>query len=287
MSAILATDRPAAAPVVKWAGGKTHLLPELLARMPARFGTYFEPFAGGLALFFRVVPERAVLNDLNEDLIALYHVVAHRCDALVAAVDRHRRQHCDVHYYAMRTLWNRREVTGVERAALFLYLNKTCFNGLWRVNRAGDFNAPMGRYDDPAICDPDKLRAASAALGRASLRCGDYRAAIADAERGDFVYFDPPYDETFTGYTAGAFGRAAQRKLAALVRDLVACGVNVMLSNSDTPLVRELYEGLRIDRVQCPRAINSNAEERGAVDEVIVTSGYLDTEQRKAQGDIK
>ena len=272
-----------AAPVVKWVGGKTKLLPELLSRMPAHFARYYEPFAGGAALFFRVAPERAVLADSNSDLIGLYTCLASDVAGVIRRLEHHRAEHDEAHYYATRTRWNDREASWVsaDRAATFIYLNKTCFNGLWRVNRAGAFNVPIGRYTDPPICVPQALRAASALLGRAVLRCADYRAAISDARRGDFVYFDPPYDPVaptanFTSYTTDAFGADDQRALADVARGLVGRGCQVMLSNSDTPFIRSLYKGFRIDRVKCARAINSNAARRGEVDEVIITAGYRD-----------
>jgi DNA adenine methylase len=272
---------PAATPIVKWVGGKTKLLPELLARMPPHHERYFEPFAGGAAMFFRVGPRRAVLADSNADLIGLYAAVARDVEAVIRELARHRAAHDQRHYYDTRARWNDHGASwsAAERAAAFIYLNKTCFNGLWRVNRAGDFNVPIGRYTDPPICVPETLRAAHAVLARASLRCGDYRRAIEDAGRGDFVYFDPPYDPVtttanFTSYTADAFGPDDQRELAETARALVARGCRVMLSNSDTPFVRSLYRGFRIDRVKCARAINSNASRRGEVDEVIVVGGY-------------
>lgn len=273
-------DSPAG-PVVKWVGGKTKLLPELLARMPAQFGRYYEPFAGGAALFFRVAPERAVLADSNSDLIGLYTCLVSDVAGVIRRLEHHRAAHDEAHYYATRTRWNDREASwsSADRAATFIYLNKTCFNGLWRVNRAGAFNVPIGRYTDPPICVPQALRAAGALLARAVLRCADYRAAISDARRGDFVYFDPPYDPVaptanFTSYTTDAFGADDQRALADVARGLVGRGCQVMLSNSDTPFIRSLYKGFGIDRVKCSRAINSNAARRGEVDEVIITAGY-------------
>ena len=246
--------------------------------MPTSYHRYYEPFAGGAALFFRVAPGRAVLADSNPDLIALYRVLASDVGAVIRRLEHHRAVHDDRHYYATRARWNDPEASwsAADRGAAFIYLNKTCFNGLWRVNRAGAFNVPIGRYADPPICVPEALRAASVALARADLRCGDYRAAVRDATRGDFIYFDPPYDPVsttanFTSYTTGAFGPDDQRALAATARELVDRGCRVMLSNSDTPFVRSLYKGFRIDRVKCTRAINSNAARRGEVDEVIVT----------------
>jgi len=272
---------PVASPVIKWVGGKSKLLPELTARLPERFERYYEPFAGGAALFFRVAPERAVLSDSNPDLIGLYTCLQTDVAGVVRKLAYHRAAHSEAHYYATRTKWNDRELawTSADRAATFIYLNKTCFNGLWRVNRSGAFNVPIGRYTDPPICVPEALHAASAVLARATLRRGDYKAAVADARRGDFVYFDPPYDPVtptanFTSYTADAFGAEHQRELAATARALVARGCRVMLSNSDTPFIRSLYKGFAIDRVKCARAINANAAKRGEVDEVIVTGGY-------------
>lgn len=272
---------PVASPVIKWVGGKTKLLPALTARLPERFERYYEPFAGGAALFFRVAPERAVLADSNPDLIGLYTCLTKDVAGVIRKLEYHRTAHSEAHYYATRTRWNDRERSwsSADRAATFIYLNKTCFNGLWRVNRAGAFNVPIGRYTDPPICVPETLRAASTLLGRATLRCGDYRSAVADAHRGDFIYFDPPYDPvtptaSFTSYTADAFGPEHQRGLAETARTLVARGCQVMLSNSDTPFIRSLYKGFQIDRVKCARAINSNAAKRGDVDEVIMTGGY-------------
>lgn len=264
-----------ARPIVKWAGGKTRLLPELLERVPRSFGTYFEPFAGGLALFFRLAPERAVLSDANEALMFAYATLVSFPEDVIAALAAHKEMHDETHYYATRDRWNNwpDTLTPVGGAAALLYLNKTCFNGLWRVNRRGEFNVPMGKYDDPPICDAENLRAAAAALARADLRCGDYRATVEEAVGGDFAYFDPPYDGTFSQYTRNGFGPDQQSELAAIARDLVERGVRVVLSNNDTPRVRELYEGFRIDVVKCGRAINSDGKKRGAVNEVLIVGG--------------
>jgi DNA adenine methylase len=269
-----------AGPVVKWVGGKSKLLAELTARAPASFERYFEPFAGGAAVFFHLAPHAAVLADRNADLIATYRTVAADAEAVIARLAAHRRGHDEAHYYDVRARWNDPAVrwSAPDRAAAFIYLNKTCYNGLWRVNRGGRFNVPMGRYVSPSIYDPDELRAAGAALGRARMIVADYADAVADAGRGDFVYFDPPYHPVsatanFTSYTADAFGAEHQQALADTFRALAARGCAVMLSNSDTPFIRKLYRGFRIDRVHCARAINSNAASRGAVAEVLVSAG--------------
>ena len=278
---VLARATAVAAPIVKWVGGKTRLLPEIVARLPRSYGRYYEPFSGGAAVFFHLAPERAVLSDRNPDLIATYKAVAEDPDGVLRRLALHRDAHGEEHYYATRARWNDRSVdwSSLDRAATFIYLNRTCYNGLWRVNRGGGFNVPMGRYKNPLICDPAGLHAAARVLRNASLRCGDYAAAVADAQPGDLVYFDPPYDPVtttanFVSYTADAFGPDDQRKLAALAHALVERGVGVVLSNSDTPFIRSLYKGLRIDRVRCARAINCNADRRGEVDEVLVLGGF-------------
>ena len=270
-----------ASPIVKWVGGKSKLLGDLIARMPKQYGRYYEPFVGGAALFFRLAPRRAVIADSNHDLIGLYSAVASNVDAVIRRLQHHRDNHDESHYYDMRARWNDRDASWSppERAAAFIYLNKTCFNGLWRVNRAGAFNVPIGRYTDPPICVPDALRAAHQLLARAVIRHCDYRTAVADAKPGDLIYFDPPYDPVtttanFTSYTADSFGADDQRALADTARELASRGCHVMLSNSDTPFIRSIYKGFNIDRVKCPRAINSNAAKRGDVDELIITAGY-------------
>jgi len=272
---------PVATPVIKWVGGKTRLMPEIISRLPRDYGRYFEPFAGGAAVFFHLGPQAAVLSDRNADLIGMYRAVASDPDGVIRRLALHKAAHEESHYYDTRARWNDRSVSWspLDRAATFIYLNRTCFNGLWRVNRGGGFNVPMGRYKNPAICDPDTIRAAGEQLRRATLLCGDYADAVADAGPGDLVYFDPPYDpvnptSNFTSYTGDGFGPADQQTLSVLVRTLAERGCAVVLSNSDTPLIRSLYRGLRIDRVRCPRAINSDPTRRGDVDEVLVLAGY-------------
>ncbi len=270
----------AAAPIVKWVGGKTKLLPELIARLPPRFNRYFEPFAGGAALFFSRAPKDAVLGDTNSHLIEMYQAVAANVEDVLGVLETHRRAHeRPEYYYETRAYWN----DGMwmddpsVRAATFIYLNKTCFNGLWRVNREGRFNVPRGDYDDPSIFDPNVLRAASEVLKHASLRKTSYELTTASATAGDFVYFDPPYDpvsktSNFTSYTKDAFGKDQQRQLAEHARELRKRGTHVMLSNNDTAYVRSLYEDFCIDNVKCGRSVNSKGDKRGKVDEVIITS---------------
>ena len=271
-----------AAPIVKWAGGKTRILEQLMARRPVHYRRYYEPFIGGGAFFFRLHPVHAVIGDLNSDLMNVYRCIAWNVEAVIKRLHDHRENHDHDYYYATRERFNdRRNCTStVERAAAFIYLNKTCYNGLYRVNQRGMFNVPIGRYASPTICKPAALRTTSKTLQRAELRVGSYMEHVADAGPGDFVYFDPPYDPvtktaSFTSYTARNFGDSDQHDLARVVGDLTDRGVFVMLSNSDTPFIRDLYRGFRIERVLAPRAINSRSKSRGPVNELVITNGYL------------
>ena len=266
------------APIVKWAGGKSKLVSALKERMPSRFRRYFEPFVGGGALFFRTAPSEAVLGDRNADLINTYRCIAWNVEAVIRKLAGLRSGHSNERYYEVRERWNdaARPMTDVARAATFIYLNKTCFNGLWRVNSKGRFNVPVGRYDDPSIFDAAHLREASRLLQRATLVAADYREVVSDARAGDLVYFDPPYaplsaTSSFTSYTAADFAADDQAELADIARRLDRNGVHVMISNSDTPGIRELYRGFRVEAIDCARAINSVASRRGAVSELIIT----------------
>jgi DNA adenine methylase len=272
-----------AEPFLRWVGGKGRLLPDLLARAPRTFGRYYEPFCGGAALFFALQPARAVLGDANADLIACYRAVAGDAVGVTSLLEHFAVDHNEERYYEVRDDWNAHAWDGdpVARAAAFIYLNRTCFNGLWRVNRDGEMNVPIGKTSPGALlpCEVRDLTAEAAALARAALRSGDYRATLRDVEPGDFVYLDCPYDvhpdaAGFTAYTASPFGVAAQRDLAFVASELIGRGVQVMLSNADTPLVRELHEGLRIDVVQRPGTVSSKGSGRGKVAEVLVCGGY-------------
>lgn len=267
----------APSPIIKWVGGKTRLLGELRNRMPTSFGRYFEPFLGGGALFFKTNPAQAVLGDHNEDLINLYRSVAWDVEKVARRLATHKRNHSEEYYYKIRERWNERspKQSDADRAAQFLYMNKTCFNGLWRVNSKGKFNVPMGRYVNPAIYDLASLRAASHSLQKAELYSGHYSQVVETAKAGDFVYFDPPYHPltataNFTSYTAGSFSEIDQRELVSVASDLANRGCSVLLSNSDTPFIREIYQGWKIDSVLCGRSINSKASARGAVAEVMI-----------------
>jgi DNA adenine methylase len=267
-----------AQPFLKWVGGKGGLLSQLEPLLPEgwRKRPYFEPFMGGGAMFFHLGPKRAVLGDTNRELVACYQVVRDDVESLLGQLERMAALHDKDHFYRTRERWNAGEITSrVERAATFIYFNKTCFNGLWRVNRAGAYNVPMGSYANPGIFMPERLRAASAALRHAHVRLGAYTFTVEDAREGDFVYFDPPYQPVsatanFTAYNADPFGEAEQRKLAAVFALLDERGCRLMLSNSDTPLIKQLYGRFRIDHVYAARNVNSRSDRRGKIPEVVV-----------------
>lgn len=277
------------APIVKWAGGKRRLLPEILKRIPPTFGRYFEPFAGGAALFFELADQLApgaVLGDVNRGLIATYLALAAYPEGVAAHLVSLAACHNAVFdarecYTAVRNRWNARTGDMYERAAMFLYLNRACFNGLWRVNRRGEFNTPIGRSSsgaDLSVPSTEELMTAGAALARAEMFAGDFAATIATARPGDLVYLDPPYDtegDGFTGYAAGGFGPPDQIRLAALARALVDRGVTVIASNADTPRVRQIYAGLRIEPVSARRSIVANGDRENAP-EVLICGGPLD-----------
>lgn len=262
-----------ARPFIKWVGGKTQLLPHLRAAMPMSFGTYYEPFLGGGALFWDVAPKRAILSDANAELVNTYRVVRDHVEPLIEALstlvyDK------DV-YYRVRG-YDVKALTQVERAARFVYLNRTCFNGLYRVNKSGGFNVPFGKYTNPMICDADNLRACSAALADAEIEVRNYDHVVLAADPGDFVYLDPPYlpaspTASFSAYTAAGFSRADQENLARVARDLVSIGASVLISNADTPTAHEIYAGLHVRSVSARRSCSAKTSGRASVSEVLVS----------------
>ena len=267
-----------AAPFVKWAGGKGRLLSQLRPLLPPGVDRmrHVEPFVGGGAFFFARGPERALLADVNEALIATYHAVRDDFERVADALDALARRHSKEHYYRVRDRYNRgRQMASSSRAAMFIYLNKTCFNGLHRVNRRGEFNVPVGAYKRPKILDAAGLRRASDLLQNVEIRCASFESLLEKAKPGDFVYFDPPYapvSETasFTAYARDGFSPDDQVRLHDVYRVLDRRGCKLMLSNSDVPFIRELYRHYRVDRVAAPRAINCNAQKRGRVTELVV-----------------
>jgi len=282
-----------ARPFLKWAGGKSQLLPELVTRSPRRIATYYEPFLGGGALFFALAadpdraPRRAVLNDLNRELMTTYEVVRDAPEALIERLACLETEYFAAEEAARATLYYElRDRHGlhepVEVAARLIFLNKTCYNGLFRVNRKGQFNVPFGRYKSPRILDREALLTASHALQDVELRCMDFEEACSDAGPEDFVYLDPPFHplsatSSFTAYTERHFGRAEQLRLKRCIDRLTKRGAPVMLSNSPHPWVRGGYEfaGYDVDEVQARRAINSRGDGRGPIGELVVTNGAL------------
>jgi len=270
---------------LKWAGGKTQLLGQIAPMLPERFEGYAEPFVGSAALFFWLRRNRhsfsALLIDRNDELVNCYVVVRDQVDRLIPLLAGLQARHCKRFYYQVRGQ-RPESLSELERAARFIYLNKTCFNGLYRINSRGQFNVPMGSYKNPRIFDEKTLRAASLALSGAAISREDFAAVEDHTRAGDFIYFDPPYHPVsrtanFTAYALGADGRAAfgieeQRRLAETFRNLDRKNCYAMLSNSDSDWVRELYRGWRIRIAPARRAINSDATARGTVNEIIVTN---------------
>jgi len=271
-------------PILKWAGGKTRLVPLILERLPSQIDTYYEPFVGGAAVFFALATQkrfkRAVLADKNRDLIDVYKGVKTDVDAVISLLHAYARRHDADTYYATREL-DPKTLELPERAARLIYLNKTGYNGLYRVNRAGQFNVPFGRYENPQICNEPRLRAAAEALRArgVSLKVADFERASEGAKPGDAVYFDPPYvpltkTASFTGYHSESFGTDENQRLANAFATLTRRKVAAVLSNSGGKETQRLYEGdgVDIDRVLVSRPINSKSSARGAVAELIVSN---------------
>jgi DNA adenine methylase len=281
----ITTSQTLSYPFVKWAGGKTQLLPELDRVIPSEFDRYFEPFLGGAALFFHLISNRnrfsPYLSDLNKELITTYKIVKDNVKELLQLLKRYDaayRKAPSGYYYELRD--RLKPSNDIERAARFITLNKTCYNGLYRVNRGGKFNVPIGRYHNPLICDSNNLENVSHALrySKAIILAGDYRQIILEnAQKGDFIYLDPPYNPTsstsnFTGYTDYGFGNNDQEQLASIFRKLDDRNCMVLLSNSDTPFIRELYSDFVsfIKEVNSLRAINCKGSKRAGHKELLI-----------------
>jgi DNA adenine methylase len=261
-------------PFLKWAGGKTRLLPALRKSSPQRFNRYFEPFLGGGAFFFDSLPSDAVLGDSNPELINCYQVVREKPRELIAYLSKLRINEAE--FYRLREL-RPEELAPVVRAARLIYLNKTCYNGLYRVNRQGRFNTPYGRHSNVTLVDPNNLIAASVALRRAQLICADFASVLETARKGDFVYLDPPYVPVgkfsdFKRYTKDQFYEADQERLATRFRELSAKGCSVLLSNSFNEKTAKLYSRFFQRTVKMPRFVNCKGEGRGHVDELLISN---------------
>jgi len=266
------------APVLKWVGGKRQLLPEIVKRIPD-FSTYYEPFVGGGAVLFSLQPQKAVINDISRELMNVYQVIKDHVDELIEDLKKHKNE--KEYFYRIRELDRDKKhyesLSKVERASRILYLNKTCYNGLFRVNKAGEFNTPFGNYRNPNIVNEPTLRAVSSYFNQADITflCCDYEQALKTIRKGDFAYFDPPYDPVsdsanFTGYDKGGFDRTEQIRLKAVCDKLNARGIKFLLSNSATEFILDLYKDYKIEIIQAKRAINCNPSKRGEVDEVLV-----------------
>lgn len=267
------TKAPVAKPILKWAGGKTQMLGELMPRVPKTYGRYIEPFFGGGALFFSLKPENAIIADSNPELINMYLQVAHHVDDVIECLQKY--ENTSEMFYEVRSLdWQ--TLPKAEAAARTIYLNKTCFNGLYRVNRSGQFNTPFGKYKNPKICDIDALRLASEALHKADILCGDYILVLEHyAQPGDFVFLDPPYlpiseNSDFKRYTKEQFYEDDHVELAKMIGTLHERGCYVILTNSNHPLVHQLYEQYKIEVIQTKRHISCHGDTRKGED-VIVT----------------
>lgn len=260
---------------MKWAGGKSRLIAQYQPLLPQHFHTYYEPFLGGGALFFYLKPQQAVLSDINPELVNVYTCVRDCVDDVIAKLQYHAANHSQSYYYQVRS-----DLPDLpfEKAARLIYLNKTCFNGLYRVNRQGQFNVPMGRYKNPKICDPPLLKAVSKILQQSTLIERPFDQVLDNTlSEQDFVYFDPPYHplsktSNFTAYSRSVFTEDDQVRLRDTFVKLAAQGTKVALSNSDSPLIRALYQDFQIFTISAARAINSNATKRGKISEVFVVS---------------
>lgn len=277
-------------PFVKWAGGKTKMLPFILSSFPETVNTYYEPFLGGGAVFFEMLRQkrfkRAVIGDSNPDLMCAFLTIQKSVDDLVKELRSGRYKYDRKVFERIRAV-DPTELEDIPRAARFIYLNRTCFNGLYRVNNSGQFNAPFGKYDNPLICDEENLRAVSRALKGVKLVRADFALIVEKAKAGDGVYFDPPYlplskTASFTAYNAGGFGLGDHYKLAGLFKELAARGVNVVLSNSSSDKTRELYSGFDVRELTGKNNIGGPAEYRKPSKEIMVVGGPPVTGERVA-----
>ena len=270
-------------PFVKWAGGKRQILDKLKEHLPEEYNTYYEPFVGGGALLFELEPQNAVINDFNDELINVYKVLCDevKFNKMIKLLNKHEAKHSEEYYYEIRNKdRNKRSFKKLAehtRAARTIYLNKACFNGLYRVNSKGEFNVPFGKKDKVNTYEGSNLNLLNYYLSSNNFQIlnGDFEKAVETAQKGDFIYFDPPYDSdtsTFTSYTEVGFGKNEQIRLAKVFKELSNRGCYVMLSNHNTKLINELYSEFNIHVIEAKRNINSNGQKRGTVEEVIITN---------------
>ena len=267
-------------PILKWVGGKRQLLSEIMPLINKNCSTYVEPFVGGGAVFFELQPKKAIINDFNSELINVYQVVRDNVEELISALEKHNELNSEEYFYEVRGIDRTeqfQEMTDIEKAARIIYLNKTCYNGLYHVNAAGHFNSPYGKYKNPNIVNATTLRAMSKYLNKGNIviRQGDYKEALKGLRKGAFVYLDPPYmpistSSSFTGYTQNGFSYDHQVELKKECDKLRKKGIAFLQSNSDCPEIRDLYKDYEIITVQARRNINSNAKKRGEINEVLI-----------------
>lgn len=269
-------------PFVKWAGGKTQLLDKIRTLMPKEYNHYFEPFIGGGALFFNVAPKNFTINDFNSELVQAYKCFTNEDDfkALVEKLNFYQENHSEEQYYQVRAMDKEEGFLSLpiyERAARMIYLNKSCFNGLYRVNSKGYFNVPSGKKETVNCYEKANLNEIADFFSNSKFEIlnGDFEKAVENAQKGDFVYFDPPYDtwedkNSFTSYAKNPFGKDEQKRLAEIFKKLSDKGVFVMLSNHNTEYIRELYKDFHINVVEARRNINSKGNGRGNVEETII-----------------
>lgn len=276
MAVVLEKLKEETYPIVKWVGGKRQLMFDLLKNMPKNYNRYFEPFIGGGALFFELQPTNAYISDMNEELINLYNVVKNDVYELIEELKKH--EISKEYFMNIRNIdrtKNYKKWSNIQKASRFIYLNRTCFNGMYRVNSKGEFNVPFGNYKNPRIIDERNLINCSNLLQKTEIKNADFSEILNYVQNGDFVYFDPPYvplNETssFTSYTKDGFDIDMQFKLREVCDELDSKGVKFMLSNSDTKFVNELYENYNIKKVFASRQINANPNGRGKITEVLV-----------------
>ena len=266
------------APFLKWVGGKRQLMPTITKLMPKKFTNYYEPFVGGGAVLFYTQPKKAVINDLNEDLINVYKIIKDNPEELIADLKTHKNE--AEYFYDIRILDRTKDfenLPNIKKASRVIFLNKTCYNGLYRVNNSGEFNSPFGRYKNPNIVNEITIRAVSKYLNNNDIQIlnSDYEKVLENIEKGSFVYFDPPYhpisnSSNFTGYIQGGFNMCDQIRLRDLCDKLDKKGIKFLLSNSSALLIQDIYRKYNINYVKANRSINSNAKKRGEVDELII-----------------
>jgi DNA adenine methylase len=265
--------------LVKWAGGKKQLLEQFEPFFPEKIKRYIEPFVGGGAVTFHIIkkynPKEVIISDINEELINAYHVVKNNVEELIIALRKYKKEHSKEKYYKTRDK-DPKKLSDIANAARFIYLNKTCFNGLYRVNSKGGFNVPLGSYTNPAICAEENLREISKLLKNVDIKSMSFEMVLNLAKKGDFIYFDPPYyplnRNSFTTYTKGNFLENEQKQLVNIFTKLHKKGCFIMQSNSDTSFIKDLYSTYNIRFVKATRMINSNAAKRGKINEVVITN---------------